>query len=109
LAWFIKDNYIFDIYKHGLSPEETYTLKKNVIRQINGYMCRLGKQLNIDTKLTTYVARHSWATLLRNLGTSVEEISESLGHSNIATTKSYLDSFPKEHKKKTSNKLTSIL
>jgi len=103
------DNYIFDIYKHGLSPEEMYTLKKNVIRQINGYMCRLGKLLNIDTKLTTYVARHSWATLLRNLGTSVEEISESLGHSNIATTKSYLDSFPKDHKKETANKLTSIL
>lgn len=103
------DNFIFGIYRTGLSAEEIYNLKKNTIRQINGYMGRLGKQLGIDTKLTTYVARHSWATLLRNLGTSVEEISESLGHSNIATTKSYLDSFPKEHKKETANKLTSLL
>ena len=43
-------------------------------------MKTLGKQLGIKSKLTTYVARHSYATMLKNLGVSVEEISESLGH-----------------------------
>jgi len=43
------------------------------------------------------------------MGTSIEEISESLGHTNISTTKSYLDSFPKEHKKATSKKLSALI
>lgn len=46
-----KENYIFGIYRTGLSAEELYNLKKNTIRQINGYMSRIGKQLGIDTKL----------------------------------------------------------
>jgi len=69
----------------------------------------LGKRLEINDHLTTYVARHSYATLLKFIGTSIEEISESLGHTNISTTKSYLDSFPKEHKKATSKKLSALI
>ena len=103
------ENYIFNVFEPSMSAEEKYTKKLNTIRSINGYMKRLGKKLEVNTKITTYVARHSWATLLKNTGTSVEEISESLGHSSIATTKNYLDSFPKEHKKETANKLSSLI
>ncbi|MFR0893529.1 MAG: tyrosine-type recombinase/integrase [Alistipes onderdonkii] len=41
----------------------------------------------------TYVARHTFATVLKRSGVSVALISESLGHSDLSTTQIYLDSF----------------
>lgn len=58
------ENYIFNVFKVGMSAKEKYDIKLLKLRQINGYMGRIGKQLGIEIKLTTYVARHSWATLL---------------------------------------------
>jgi site-specific recombinase XerD len=43
--------------------------------------------------LTTYVARHSFATILKRSGAPTEFISESLGHKDLRTTENYLDGF----------------
>ena len=43
--------------------------------------------------LTTYVARHTFATVLKRSGVNIAIISESLGHSDLSTTQIYLDSF----------------
>lgn len=42
---------------------------------------------------TTYVARHTFATVLKRSGVNIAIISESLGHSDLSTTQIYLDSF----------------
>ena len=44
-------------------------------------------------RLITYVARHSYATVLKRSGVSTSIISESLGHSSEKVTQIYLDSF----------------
>jgi site-specific recombinase XerD len=44
-------------------------------------------------QITFYTARHSFATILKKKGHSVELISELLGHSDIKTTQIYLGSF----------------
>ena len=44
-------------------------------------------------ELTTYFARHSWATIAKRKMIPVSLISEGLGHSNLKTTQIYLDSF----------------
>ena len=59
-------------------------------------MKRIGKELNLPIKLTTYVARHSFATVLKKAGVSTAIISESLGHTSEKTTQIYLDSFDNE-------------
>ncbi|MCI6050807.1 MAG: tyrosine-type recombinase/integrase [Phocaeicola plebeius] len=41
----------------------------------------------------TYVARHTFATVLKRSGVNIAIISESLGHSDLSTTQIYLDSF----------------
>ena len=41
----------------------------------------------------TYVARHSFASVLKKSGVNIALISEALGHSDLATTQIYLDSF----------------
>lgn len=102
-------DFVFNILNKEMSYEEQFWASKNFTRSVNHYMGVLGKRLEINDHLTTYVARHSYATLLKFMGTSIEEISESLGHTNISTTKSYLDSFPKEHKKATSKKLSALI
>jgi len=61
--------------------------------------------LGIKKHVTTYTARHSFSTVLKRSGASIEYISESLGHKNISTTAYYLDSFEDDEKKKWSEKL----
>ena len=46
--------------------------------------------------MTTYVARHSFASILKNYGVNVSLISEMLGHTDLKTTQIYLDSFENE-------------
>ena len=59
----------------------------------NKALRRIGKELGIPIDLTTYVARHSYATVLKRSGVSTAIISESLGHSSERVTQIYLDSF----------------
>lgn len=47
----------------------------------------------INKNITSYTARHSFATLMKNLGASTELISELFGHSSLTVTNNYLDSF----------------
>lgn len=54
---------------------------------------RLQKMLNLSTPLTTYVARHSWATIAKEQGASTSIISEGLGHASENTTRIYLKAF----------------
>lgn len=51
---------------------------------------RLQKMLNIPTSLTVHVARHSWATIAKSKGASIEAIRQGLGHDSEKTTEIYL-------------------
>ena len=62
---------------------------KGVYRDLN----LIGELLPLPIPLTTYVARHSFATVLKRSGVSTSIISESLGHSSEKITQIYLDSF----------------
>lgn len=59
------------------------------------YRClnHLQVKLGLATPLTTYVARHSWATIAKEIGASTSIISESLGHTSEKTTQIYLKGF----------------
>ena len=60
---------------------------------MNANLKQLALLAGIKAPLTTYVARHTFATVLKLSGVSTEIISESLGHSDVTTTQIYLDSF----------------
>lgn len=59
---------------------------------INYYLRRFSSQLNLDTPLTMYVARHSWATIAHERDIPMAVISDSLGHHSEKTTRIYLKS-----------------
>lgn len=86
--------YIFPIFSnyHKTEQQKLNRLHK-VITKINTILKDIGKELNIPIKLTTYVARHSYATVLKRAGVSTSIICESLGHSSEKVTQFYLDSF----------------
>lgn len=103
------DSYLFGIINDTMSAEEKHRIKKNYIRHVNYGMKQLQKRLGIDVNLNSYVARHSFATLLKHAGANMSLISESLGHTNEKTTRNYLDSFSDETKKEVANTIRKIL
>ena len=69
---------------------------QRVLAKVNKHLKEIGERLNLPIPLTTYVARHSYATVLKRAGVSTSIISESLGHSSERVTQIYLDSFDNE-------------
>lgn len=63
------------------------------LRIQNSRLSRISKILNLKSNLSTYVARHSWASIAKERGIPISIISESLGHTSEKTTKIYLSSF----------------
>ncbi len=64
--------------------------------------------LSIENNVTTYAARHSFATILQRSGAPVSFISEALGHGNVQTTQNYLAGFEDESKAETLKALTAF-
>jgi site-specific recombinase XerD len=62
------------------------------LRNYNKRLKRISDMLGLETPLSSYVSRHTWATLALRKGISVEIISESMGHGNESTTRIYLAS-----------------
>lgn len=102
------NNYIFPILEPGLTPLRQYELNQNFVGFINGWMKTILSNLGIDKKATTYVARHTFSTVLKRSGASTEFIQEALGHTDLKTTESYLGSFGREMKKDMAQRLTSF-
>lgn len=97
--WGTKTGYIFPILQDGMTPEEEYKAVQQIVHVTNDNMKRICEDIGIDP-VTTYTARHSFATILKRSGASVEFISESLGHRSKQTTLNYLANFEDEEKRK---------
>ena len=88
-------DYIFPILDKEThkTEQQKYNRRHKVLAHINTNLKTIAKDLKIDTNLTSYVARHSFATTLKRSGVATSIISETLGHSSEKTTQIYLDSF----------------
>jgi integrase/recombinase XerD len=83
---------------NGLKEDETLIVDiKTKTKFINKYLGKIAELINCEFHLTSYVARHTWATTAKRLGYSNELIAEAMGHEyGNATTAIYLDSFDQE-------------
>ncbi len=88
-------DYIFPILnkREHITERQKFDRIHKVIGKVNIQLKELGELAGLKTPLTTYVARHTYATVLKRSGVNIAIISESLGHSDLATTQIYLDSF----------------
>lgn len=100
--------YVFPHLDKGMTAVRQRDIVKQVTANINKYIKRIAKEVGIKKPVTTYYARHSFATILRNSGATTEFISEALGHSDLKTTKSYLAGFETEKIHQTTDALTAF-
>lgn len=88
------DSYIFPIFNETHNTASTlFNRREKMMRKINKELKEIALIQGIEAELTTYVARHSYATILKKSGIPTSIISEALGHDSEKTTKVYLESF----------------
>lgn len=90
--------YLFPILNAQLhkTPLQKQNRIHKMLGKVNKNLKLLAAQLGVEANLTTYVARHSFASVLKKSGVNIALISEALGHSDLTTTQIYLDSFDNE-------------
>ena len=87
----IGTEYLFPILlKDNLTPTQIANRRHKIISKFNRDLKTIGLICNIDFDLTSYVARHSFASNLKDKGISQDIISEALGHQNLNVTQRYL-------------------
>ncbi len=87
--------YLFPILNDKKYPtaKQKKTRIQTVLKIVNKNLQIIGTELGLRYKLTTYVARHTYATILKDKGIDVNIISQALGHADQKTTQIYLNSF----------------
>lgn len=103
------DSYIFPILKPDWTEERNYAEIKQLTKKVNMYVRCIALAVGIKEKVSSYSARHSWASIAKNSGTSTEFISEALGHSSLVVTKLYLKSFEKSTREEHSEKMEDAI
>lgn len=99
--------FIFPHLNNKMNAEKKRATYQQLTKIINKYMKLIAIDVGIEKKVTTYFARHSFATVLKRSGANIAMISDLLGHSSVNVTESYLDSFENEQIHKATSVLTS--
>lgn len=103
--------YLFPVLDATLTDEaEVYRSYLKELRRFNSQLRALSKVLlGGAVKISSYTARHSWATLMYHMGIPVGIICEALGHSSIRVTETYLKPFGNEKVDKANRKLINAV
>jgi integrase len=112
-----KNRFIFPFLK-GFENETNISKLNNKISSsvslINKSLKVVGKEVDINKRLTNHLSRHSITSISKSLGTDVYDLKDMLGHTNIKQTEVYINSIntiqtSKENIKKVSNSLNDLL
>ena len=81
--------YLFPILhcKRHITPMQKNNRVHKICHQVNTELRKFAQELGITAEVTTYVARHSFATILKKSGVNIGIISQALGHKD--TTKKW--------------------
>jgi integrase/recombinase XerD len=80
----------------NLTPQQLYNRKHKTLSNFNKDLKQIGFICGLNEDLTSYVARHAFATNLKFKGVPIEHISELMGHQNVNITQTYLKKFETE-------------
>lgn len=104
-----KNSYVFPIINDDMSEEEKDQKKRSFTRFINQHLKNLAKDNGLNGDISTYWARHSFATTAVRKKASLEFVSEALGHSDLKTTKNYFAGFEDKTKKEILEEITDFM
>ena len=89
--------FLFPILDGTLKDEaELYACYLRALRSFNKSLGKIADILLQGVKISSYTARHTWATLSFHGKTPIGIISQALGHSSIKVTQTYLKPFENE-------------
>ena len=105
LDWFNENtetigDYLLPIFRLEPSPEGREEYLQQRRKRWNRQLKAIAKDLELPEEMqgkgvSAYWSRHSFAMAMRHKGESIEKISQALGHADVETTKTYLESFGK--------------
>ena len=101
-------DFIFPIINKSMNEDQKYRTIKNFTRFVNQNIKKLAKHEGLPEAISSYWARHSFATLAIQKGASLELISEAFNHSSLQTTKNYFKGFDDKVKKELSQNLMNF-
>ena len=86
--------YLFDLLSGTCPDKEAVEEYQGKLRELNLHLSKLPELCGVEgVKVSSYTARHTWATLAKYCQVPEEIISEGLGHSSLEVTRTYLKSF----------------
>ncbi|MBK7369855.1 MAG: site-specific integrase [Saprospiraceae bacterium] len=100
---------VFPFINELESATKQHIKTKAFTRFINQHIKKLALDNGLTRDISTYYARHSFATGLIREGKSIAFVQEALGHSSPKTTQSYMAGFLNEERKETAESLYSNL
>lgn len=103
------DDLVFNIITNEDKVEIRRLRIQNFTRFVNQHIKLIARANNLPSGISTYWARHTFATLAIQNGINIAQLSESLGHSNINTTTSYLNGFEMTKKIHLSKTIVKLL
>ena len=93
----ITDNtYIFPPLDRAGSEGDAVRIIKQEVKAANTHLKAIAKELKIEGSISTYSARHSWASHAAHSGQNIHFIQTQLGHEDSKTTERYLESLGPE-------------
>lgn len=103
------NGFIFPVLNEKMTAESLYLVRLNFIRFVNQHIKKIAKANDLNENISTYWARHSFATTAVRKKASLEFVSEALGHSDLKTTKNYFAGFEDKTKKDILEDITDFM
>jgi len=94
------DAYLFPVLKDKWPDDQKHYMVKEFTVRMNKALKVMAADVGITERVSSYVSRHSWATISRDSGASTEYIRDQLGQSSVAVTERYLGDFEQDTRKK---------
>ncbi|RXJ52626.1 site-specific integrase [Gelidibacter gilvus] len=92
-----KTEYVFPILlSDELTPIQIENRKLKTLKKFNKQLKEIASIQGINSNVTSYTIRHSFATNLKYAGISMDVIGETMGHQNVNVTRAYLKEFENE-------------
>ena len=80
-----------------------------ILRGFNRRLNELSRRMNLGEKLSSYTARHTWATTAYQKKCATGVICNALGHSSIKVTETYLKAFEQKEIDRTNRMIISYV
>ena len=99
--------FLFPIIKQPGRGE--YKQYANMLRSLNYRLSQVARTLKLKERISTYVARHTWATTAVRQNFNPSLICDAMGHSSVKVTETYFKSFREEDINRMNRKIVSFI